>query len=212
MAHGEQLFGRSAETEPKDVRLSGVNVGDDPFFITLSAQISAAVADNVELGIKRSDAPRRLLYDRVDGSEQKNTYAASLGNLSDVVKKVRRANAFGKRRFMKKARDQHQRHAIRVNEIGLEEQIANLRLPGAHREYLAIRGGKDERRQCGVAAAQRDIDHELRRLGAVYHRNRQSTDRGDRHLPSRFSSCVKVNTAGLCRHGLRSCGPDLAAK
>src|ERR1700730_4840843 len=58
IARREQLFGRRAETKPKDVRPGAIDVVDDALFVAVAAQIAAAVAGDVEVGIKLAHALR----------------------------------------------------------------------------------------------------------------------------------------------------------
>jgi hypothetical protein len=171
MADGERLLGRRAETEPENVRSSAVDGVDDALFVSLPPQIAAAVSDNIEIGVKRSDTLHSLVDHRIGRAEQEHARAALLRQPSDVMKEVGGCDPFRKRRLVEKVRDKNQRHAVRVNQVGCKKKIADPRLPGAQREHLTIGRGEDKRALSGATALERNVDHQLRGPAAIDHRD-----------------------------------------
>jgi hypothetical protein len=155
------------------------------------------VTDDVEIGIEGADTLDGLSHDCAGRTKEKNAHAALLADPRDVMEEIGGCYSLGKRRPMEEAGNKHQRHAISVNKVALKKKVADSRFAGAHGEHLTVRGREDERRQRGIAAAERNIDHEFGRAGTVHHSDGQSTDRGDRHCPSPIGGYVEVNTAGL---------------
>jgi hypothetical protein len=62
-----------------------------------------------------------LAHHGLGRAKQKHARAASLCDPRDVVEQVSRRDAFRQRRLVEEARDQYQRHAVRVNEVGFEK-------------------------------------------------------------------------------------------
>ena len=128
-------------------------------------------------------------------AEQEHACAAFLRQARDVVEKIGGRDTLRKRRLVKETRDKNQRHAVRMDQIRSEKQLARLRMPRAHREHLSIRGSEDERRLSRVSTLARDIDHERRRPRPVHHCNGQAADHDDRHVPSRFVGRTEMKAA-----------------
>src|SRR6202051_4654568 len=78
IARGERLFVRRAETEPKNVRLSLNDIGDDAFLIAVAAQVAAIISGDLERGIKLAGAAHRLIDDGLGRTEQITAGAAML--------------------------------------------------------------------------------------------------------------------------------------
>src|SRR6266545_4091121 len=62
VAHGEHQLRRRAHAEPQDVGTRGVDRGDDVRFL-LAPEVSAALADDLEVRIERAGAPRGFVDD-----------------------------------------------------------------------------------------------------------------------------------------------------
>ncbi len=107
-----------------------VDLVDDPFFVAAAAQIAAALAGQFELGIERANALRRLFDDGIAGAEQKEPGAAPLREAGDVVEQVGGGHPFRQRGPAQQPRGKNQRHAVGMDEIGGEKQVANCASAG----------------------------------------------------------------------------------